>query len=163
MVFFSVLPLFLPKLYQKGCIFLLFYAIILTKVLPKKGVILYFCSHPNQCSATKGVFTNFALILTKALPKRVFFSISTLTPTKALPQRMFFLYFCPCSNLCLTKNVVFFIFALNKVVTYLLKKGVFLCFVLILSKVLRKRLFFYIDALILTKALLKGCYSVILI
>ena len=46
----------------------------------RKGVFLYFCPYSNQSPTLKGVFFFyiFALILTKALPKKVFFTILLL-------------------------------------------------------------------------------------
>ena len=77
-------------------------------------------------------FSFFALILVKALSKRVFFLYFALTLSKALPQRVFFLF------LPYYQSPT--------------KKGVFLYFELILTKSLPKRVFSSIFALISTKA-----------
>ena len=48
-----------------------------------------FCFNPNQITTTKNVLLIFALILTKAQPKRVFSSILALILTKAHPKMVF--------------------------------------------------------------------------
>ena len=64
-------------------------------------------------SCHKGCFFSiFALILTKALPRRLFYSICALTITKALPQRVFFSIFALYLTKALPKMMFFSIFAL---------------------------------------------------
>ena len=83
--FYSIFAIFLPKALPQMVFSLFFFTLILTKTLPKafflfrphsnqiptkKGVILYFCDFSTESPATKGVFSIFALILTKALPTK---------------------------------------------------------------------------------------------
>ena len=95
---------------------------------PKKRCFLFylFCPHSNQSPSIQGGLIYFSLILTKALPQRVFssifalnltkalpkmafFSIFALILTKALPKRVFSL-FCPYSSQIPTKKVFFLYF-----------------------------------------------------
>ena len=73
----------LPK-----CVFhSFFFALFLTKALPKKGVFLYVCPYSYQSPAKKGVNSILALILTKAMPQRVFIlDYFVLILNKALPK-----------------------------------------------------------------------------
>ena len=116
---------------------------ILAKVPPKR-VFFSISAKAYQ----KGCFRYFAL--TKALPKkRVFFSISDLILTKVVPKRVFFYLnqipiFALVLAKALPKRVFYYIFAL--IISN--QKG---CFILPYQK---KRCFFLYFALTLSKALL---------
>ena len=108
-----------------------------------KAFFLYCCPYPNQSPTKKGVILFFPF-LSKALPKRMFYSILALTLAKALSQRVFSL-FCPYFNQTPTKKSFFFS-----------------VFALALTKALPKRVFFFMFALISTKTLQKrGVFSIL--
>ena len=62
-------------------------------------------SSPYQSPTKKGAFLYFAIILTKALPKRLFYSIFALNLTKALPQRVILSIFAVILTKALSKRV----------------------------------------------------------
>ena len=116
----------------------------------------------------------FVLILTKAMPKRVFFSILALTLTKALPQRAFFfnfclysnqspptksvlLYFCPYFNQSpATKGVFLYFYPYSNHSPTI--KGVFLYFCPNLNQSPAIKGVFFLFSLILPKVCQKGCF-----
>ena len=129
-----------------------------------KGCFPLFLPYSNQSSATNGVFSIFALILTKSLPKWVFFSLFCPNSSQRPTKRMFFSSFAPIlikalslkvfplfspySNQSPTKRV-FSLFALT--LTKALPQRKFFSFLPL--KALPKRLFFFIFVFILAKAL----------
>ena len=94
------------------------FALILTKALPKRVFLLYFCPYSNQ-SPTKRAF---------------FFSLLCPYSNQSPSKKGVFLYVCPYSKQSPTKKLVFSILALTH------------------TKALLKGCFFSIFALILTKA-----------
>ena len=99
-------------------------------------------------------YSFFFLILTKALPNSVLFTIFALILTKALQKGCFFLYSCPYS-------VFFFLYFSTNSNQSPTKKGCFSqCLPLFLPKLYQKRVF-SVFSFILSKALPKRCFSLI--
>ena len=119
-------------------------------------------------------FYTFALILSKALPKRVFSLFcpySNQSPvkrvfagslTKALPQRLLVLNFCPYSNQSPAKKGVFFFLFFALILTKALTQGCFSLFLPLFSpKPYQIGCFLYV-VFVLTKALTKRVFCSIL-
>ena len=135
------------------------FALILTKVLPKR-VFLYF--YPFTKDQTKIVFfPTFALNL-QALPKRCFLFFRSHPNLSLKTKCVFSLFFCPFSNQSPTKNGVFFssIFALV-LIKALPKSVFFLYFYPNLTKAPPQRVLYSIFALILNNALPKSVFFLI--
>ena len=100
-IFDLIFDLYLAKALPLRVLF--FFALVLIKALPKRGVSLLL--PVSKVAKIRNRYNQ--LILTKALPQRVFdclFSNSNQSPA----EEGVFLYFCPYSNESSTTNSVFF-------------------------------------------------------
>ena len=128
-VSFSILALFLIKALKNEFFFfyffapyshqnltkMVFFSSIFALTLTKschKGCFLHFCPYSNKRLTKKGVYSIFAIVLSKALPKRVI-SFFALNLTKALPQRVVFNIFALILTKVIPKRMCFSIFALT--------------------------------------------------
>ena len=109
---FLYFALILTNVLKQSCFPL--FSHILTKVLPSRVFFsIFFCPYHKQSTETNGVFLYSCLNSMLTSPKNGVFSIFAPIPTKALPKRVFFLYVCPYSYQSpATKVVCFSIFAI---------------------------------------------------
>ena len=127
-VIFSIFALTLTKPYQKE-----FFS-ILTKALPKRMLLIYFCPYSSQNLTKKDVFLYFDPNNTKPCKKWCFLQFCLYLNQSPFKKGVF-LYFCPNLNESLTTKGVVFSISNNSPT----KKRVFSILALILTKALPNR------------------------